>query len=367
MGWDGREPRSISDGDNLSDNQTELGIGLLGYGATGRRHARAWRAMPFLTDAPKVRLTAVADPDSEAADDAVEEAGFEWIAESPDELIGHPAIQAVDICTPATEHAMAIRSAMAAGKHICCVAPLAYTLREAEEISGLAGRTEGVKFLATTYRHLPPLVLARELVDAGFVGEARRFHIHCLKSFALGAENGAQLPLDDTLSTGVLPDILDLVRALAGDITEVHASFTAFSTDGAGPGAEGESVRALMRFASGGEGILDACAATNGMSNALEVELVGSEGAIRFSLDTPNTLQIFDATAEPSVRGWKALAAAPLEGGAETSALREFARAARTGEPVSPNFRDGLILHRISEAMRQSADAGCWTPVDLGR
>jgi predicted dehydrogenase len=348
----------------LSGESKEIGIGLLGYGETGRRHARAWHALPFIAGAPRIRLVAVADPDSDAAELAVEEAGFEWIASSPDELIAHPAVHAVDVCTPATEHAMALRRAMAAGKHICCVAPLAYTLREAEEIAGLAGRTEGVKFLATAFRHLPPLTLARELMDAGFVGELRRFHIRRVQGFTPDADGVAALPADDIAAVCVLPHVLDLARALAGDVREVFAAFAAVDSDGI-PAAQ--TVAALLRYADGGEGTLEACAVTNGLPDSLEVELAGSQGAIRYTASDPDSLHIFDATAAPSVRGWKTLPTGDSGADREAAVLLAFVQAIEAGGPAIPGFRDALMLHRMADAMRQSAEAGGWRAMDSGR
>lgn len=350
----------------MSDNQTEIGIGLLGYGETGRRHARAWRAMGFDEGTPRVRLVAVVDPDTDAADRAVEEAGFEFIAPNVEELIAHPAIHIVDICTPATEHAEALRSAMAAGKHISVAAPLAFGLREAEEISGLGGRTPGVKFVATTWRNLPALALARELIEADFLGEPRRFSLRHLESVRPDGACAALLPSEDMPTTCLLPQALDLARALAGEMSEVSASFTHFPAEADESDADAATATALMRFVSGATGILQSSAVSNGLPETLDVEFAGSDGAIRFDLATPDTLHIFDATADPSLRGWKSLKT-PAACDGDVAALTAFSRAVAEDAPVRPNFRDGLMVHRIADAMRQSANSGGWEPVDLGR
>jgi predicted dehydrogenase len=273
-------------------------------------------------------------------------------------------VHAVDICTPASEHAMALRSAMAAGKHISCVAPLAYTLREAEEIAGLAGRTEGIKFLATAFRHLPPLTLARELMDAGFVGDLRRFHIHRVQVLTPDHDEMGSKTEDDVAAACVLPHVLDLSRALAGEVSEVNTAFVNFGNDGS-PTAQ--TVSALLRFTGGGEGTLEACAVTNGLPDALEVELAGSQGAIRYTASEPDSLQIFDATVAPSVRGWKTLPAADPDSDREAAVLLAFVKAIESGGPATPGFRDALMLHRMADAMLQSAEAGGWRAMDAGR
>lgn len=350
----------------MSDNQREIGIGLLGYGETGRRHARAWRAMAFQQGAPRIRLVAVADPDTEAAERAMAEAGFEFIAPGWEELIAHPAVHAVDICTPATEHAPALRSAMAAGKHISVVPPLAHTLREAEEIAGLGGRTAGVKFMCNRWRDLPALALARELIEADFLGEPRRFSLTHLEAAPPEGLDAALLPVEDSPSSYLLPQSLALVRALAGEVAEVSSSFSPFPPGASEGETEAAAVSALLRFTSGAAGVLQAATVTSGLPETLNVQFAGSDGAIRFDIATPDTLHIFDATADATVRGWKALKT-PVACDGDLAALSRFAEAAAADTHARPNFRDGLMVQRIAEAMRASSYAGGWEPVDLGR
>src|SRR5208282_3269961 len=104
---------------------SKLGVGVVGVGEMGKRHAENLARL-----VPKARLVAVADKDLERARSVAQELEVEHSYDSAEALVARHDVQAVVIASPAKFHAPAIQVAAAAGKHILCEKPLALTLEE---------------------------------------------------------------------------------------------------------------------------------------------------------------------------------------------------------------------------------------------
>ena len=91
------------------------------------------------------------------------------------DLVADPAIGLFDNLGPNSLHAEPTIAAAEAGKHVVCEKPLGRDADESYEIWQRVAAT-GVKHLcAFNYRFVPAVRLARELIDAGELGEIRHF------------------------------------------------------------------------------------------------------------------------------------------------------------------------------------------------
>ena len=155
----------------------EIGIGMLGYAFMGKAHSNAFRKIQYMTWPPPLmpRLVAIAGRDEEAVAGAAQRYGYErWTTDWRD-IVSDPSIGLFDNGGPNSLHAEPTIAAAEAGKHVLCEKPLG---RDADESYDIWQRVEatGVKHLcAFNYRFVPAVRLAREMIEAGELGEIRHF------------------------------------------------------------------------------------------------------------------------------------------------------------------------------------------------
>lgn len=146
-----------------------LRVGLIGFGRIGAAHAQAW------LDCPGVELAGVCDPDAAARRRAAEMAipAFEDL----DEMIETVQPDAVSICTPPSSHGELAARCLERGIEVLCEKPLTTDLASALELWDVAAQTGRRLLVASKFRHVPELGLARELVRRGEIGLVRDFRI----------------------------------------------------------------------------------------------------------------------------------------------------------------------------------------------
>ena len=101
----------------------KLGVGVLGVGEMGKRHAENLRRL-----VPEARLVAIADASAERARVVAEELEIENWYSSLDAMLERKDLDAVLIATPDKFHAQAVETAVRAGKDVLCEKPLALNL-----------------------------------------------------------------------------------------------------------------------------------------------------------------------------------------------------------------------------------------------
>jgi len=143
----------------------KLGVGVLGVGEMGRRHAENLRRL-----VPEARLVAVADVAAARAREVADELGIEHSFASLEEMLGHKDIQSVLIATPDKFHAQAVRTAAAAGKDILCEKPLALSLEDAQAALEEVERAKVRLQLGFMRRYDPAYAAAFKRIEAGEIG-----------------------------------------------------------------------------------------------------------------------------------------------------------------------------------------------------
>src|SRR5215216_3724614 len=167
----------------------EIGIGMLGYAFMGKAHSNAFRKIAYMTWPPPLepRLVGIAGRNETAVQEAAERYGYDYATTDWRRLVDDDRIGLFDNGGPNSLHAEPTIAAAEAGKHVVCEKPLGRDAGESHEIWRRVATT-GVKHLcAFNYRFVPAVRLAREMVEAGELGELRHFRGRYLQDWGYGA------------------------------------------------------------------------------------------------------------------------------------------------------------------------------------
>jgi scyllo-inositol 2-dehydrogenase (NAD+) len=197
---------------------SKLGVGVLGVGEMGKRHAENLRRL-----VPEARLAGVADVDHARAAKVAEELEIDRSFSSLEAMLEQKDIQAILIATPDKFHAQAIRTAAAAGKDILCEKPLATNLADARSALDAVSKA-GVRLqIGFMRRYDPAYAASMKRIDAGEIGDPVIFK-------SVGRDKDApplsfyQASLNGMVFFNNTIHDFDLARWLMGDdVTEVQA------------------------------------------------------------------------------------------------------------------------------------------------
>jgi predicted dehydrogenase len=197
--------------------KTGFKVGLIGAGLQGGRRA------PVLKQFPNSELVMVADIRIDAAKKIADSFGCK-ATEHWQDIIEHPDINAVIICTPPHVHAEMSLAALHSDKHVLCEKPLARTLREAENMISAAQANKVTLKCGFNHRHHPAIVQARQWIEAGMIGELN--FIRCI--YGIGGRPGYEKEWrsdPNIVGGGHLMEqgihAVDLFRWVLGDFEEV--------------------------------------------------------------------------------------------------------------------------------------------------
>ncbi|WP_189153581.1 Gfo/Idh/MocA family protein [Lentzea pudingi] len=379
---------------------------MVGHAFMGAAHSQAWRVAPRFFDLPlRPVMSVLCGRDADRTQAAADRLG--WAEASTDwkSVLDRDDVHVVDICTPGDTHAEIAIAALDAGKHVLCEKPMANSVAEAEAMSEAASRAaeRGVRaMVGFTYRRVPALGLARDLVAKGRLGRIHHVRAQYLQDWIVDPESPLSWRLDkEKAGSGALGDIgahiVDATQFILGDpISEVMGTLVTFvperplaskhsglsgtaATGQTGPVTVDDAALFLARFGSGALGSFEATRFANGRKNALRIEINGSKGSIAFDFEDMNVLQFFDGTEDPSVAGFRRIMVTepshPYVGAwwpaghglgyehAFTHQAVDFVQAVASGVDPAPTFADGLLVQRVLAAVEDSASSRTWQQV----
>ena len=138
--------------------------------------------------------------------------------------------------------------------------------------------------------------------------------------------------------SGALGDIgshaLDLANFLVGDIVSVAAASETFVASRQRPGGAApapvdvdDCTIALLRFANGAIGTLEASRFSYGRKNFLSFEISGTKGALGFNWERSNELRLYNASDGASLQGFRTIVMGPaIRAASRCGQSRELAR-----------------------------------------
>jgi predicted dehydrogenase len=279
------------------DDIPPIGVGMLGYAFMGKAHANGYKKLSYMAWPPPLmpRLVSIAGRDEQAVSAAARRFGFERYVTDWRELVADPEVELFDNGGPNNLHAEPTIAAAQAGKHVICEKPLGRDAAESHEIWQRVEAAGVVHMCAFNYRFVPAVRLARQLLEAGDLGEIHHFRGRYLQEW--GATDAEVWRFDKSLAgSGALGDlgthVIDLARYLVGEIAAVSALTATFR-----PGREvDDAFESVVAFESGAVGTIEATRFATGRKNAFQWEINGSKGSIAFDMERLNELQVSDGS-----------------------------------------------------------------------
>ncbi|TMC03706.1 MAG: Gfo/Idh/MocA family oxidoreductase [Chloroflexi bacterium] len=365
----------------------EIGVGMLGYAFMGKAHSNAYHKIRYMTWPPPLmpRLVTICGRNEQAVAEAARRYGYESYATDWRALVDDDRVQLFDNGGPNDLHAEPTATAAEAGKHVVCEKPLGRTAAESHELWRRVDRT-GVKHLcAFNYRFVPAIRLAREMLEAGELGEIYHFRGRYLQEWIADPSFPMVWRLDRAVAgSGALGDlgahVIDLARYLVGDVTSVMGMTRTFVEDRDGGHVDvDDAVEAVVEFENGAVGTIEASRFCPGRKNGMAFEINGSKGSIAFELERMNELQVNLTGSTPGARaqGFRTVLVSEADhpfwqhwwphghiiGWEHTFVheLHHLLSCIANDTPVGPHgatFEDGYRTAEICDAILRSAESG---------
>jgi predicted dehydrogenase len=367
-----------------------LTVGVLGYRFMGKAHSNALARLPmFFPDAPAVERHTIVGRDEDALAEAADRFGFSHTATDWRDVVDE-----VDVfynLGPNHLHAEPSIAALEAGAHVLCEKPLAPTLAEAREMHEAARASNQVAGCAFNYRFVPAIRYAKRLIDDGELGEIRHVRGRYLQDWLADPDapwswrNSAELA-----GSGALGDLgahtIDLARFLvgehAGEISRLSGQLQTFvdereTEDGeTRPVTVDDAYTAQAEFENGAVGSFEATRFATGHKNDHTIEIDGSGGSLKFSLERLNELQYHSGNgrgyetilvtdeSDPYVDHW--WPPGHVIGWEHTFVHEnyEFLTAIAEGGEFHPSFADAYRVQEVLDAIERSDERGEWVEVE---
>ena len=331
----------------------KLKLALVGCGAISEWHRMAIR------NVPEIEITAAVDVDRARAEAAASAAAAQAFT-SLDEALAHGNFDAVDLMLPHDLHEPVALKCFEAGKHVLLEKPMATELAACDRILAAAKRASTVFMVAENAQYWPEILLAKEHIAAGAIGEIVTAQVHMffppLEAF-YGGERAWRMNRRQT-GGGVCIDTgshyIRPLRMWLGEIDEVVAAMEKPYGK-----MEGESLaRALFRFRSGCVASFDLMITEAPLARQDVFRITGTKGEIVIGL---SDVTLYNAESFKGLRAWKEK---PLgyflsyEG-----QFRDFAGAVLRGTPLAASAEFALGELRTALAMERSASTKRWEKV----
>lgn len=373
-----------------------IGIGLIGYGAIGRVHALAYRAIPihYGFRAETVKIIGIAGTNAKAVEAAAGELDCKVWTTDYHELLDRKDIDVIDICVPNHLHEQIILAVAQAGKHIFCEKPLAMNVLQGQRILAAVEKA-GVKHqLNFNFRAYPAITRAHQLVEQGFLGRIFSFRGCYYRSSYISPEKPLSWRLSrEVAGGGALFDlgshVLDLIYYLLGEFDSIQATAeTLIKERPLKPGSKekglvdvDDMVLMQARLANNTLGSIEISRMGTGITNGMKIEIFGERGAIRFNTEEPSWLEVFDVRDIDQPTGGmsgfrKVQAVGRFEGhkapdwtmtpgfvATFVESQYKFLKAVSDDLQPAPSFKDALHIQQVMQAAMLSSEQQRWVSI----
>ena len=379
-----------------------INVAVIGTGYIGPVHIEALRRISGIT------VKGVTDANPELARRTAEKYNIEKIYRDYTEILADPSIHVIHTCSPNSLHFPMNKAAIEKGKHILSEKPLAMTLDQAEELTGLAEKKGVVTGINFCYRYYPVVLEMAFRLRRGDAGKVRMATGTWFQDWLswdtdytwrlTRAESG-----DSNISADLGSHWFDLVQFATGlRVTEVMADFATLIPVRKKPTRQVlafekvtdvpfEEVKIeledysaiLFRLDNGAPGSFTTSQATIGRKSDTEFQVYGSSLSYAWNhkrsnelwighRDTPNETMIESPVLQsPETASYASLPTGHPLGyhDAMLNLMRDFYDVVKAGgkEPARalprPTFRTGYEEMRILKAVVESNKKRAWVKV----
>jgi len=370
----------------------EVRIGIVGYGMMGKAHSYGYREAPRLRHLPvQPRLQLISGRRRELVEKAAAAYGFEEVTTDWRHVVERKDIDIVDICTPPGTHAEIAAAAAAAGKAVICEKPFATSYAEGARALEAVRRAGVLNAVGFNYRRLPAVSLMKRMIDEGAIGRLQLWRGCWLSDEFADPETPFDWRFDRPMGGTTIDDLgshlIDMAIWMAGGMAEVSAQSETFVKERPDPEKPGatrpvtidDASSGLIRFISGSRGVLEVARSCVRRPCDFTIEANGTKGTLRFDYARLNELEFGDGTDAARLYGMRTIRAEhpshpyaaswwPIGQGVGygSSFVNQFADLLERwpAGPWDPDFRQGLAVQAVCEAMERAAAERRWVRIE---
>jgi myo-inositol 2-dehydrogenase / D-chiro-inositol 1-dehydrogenase len=324
----------------------KLQFGIIGAGRIGRVHAET---LSFRL--PHTSVRAIADTDCKAARSLAERCNIAIIAESAEQMMADPAIDAIVICSPTGTHADLMVKAAQAGKHIFCEKPISLCLESIDRALKVVDASGVCLQIGFNRRFDSNFRRVRDAVATGEIGVPSLMHI-------ISRDPEPPSAAYVRTSGGIFMDMtihdFDMARFLMGDeVEEIYTAAGVMIDPEIGKAGDLDTAVVVLRFRGGAIATIDnSRKAAYGYDQ--RVEILGSLGKIETENRYPNQACI--STAKNVSRDLPLNFFMDRYEQSFVAELDSFAAAILDGHATAVPGSDGRITTVMALAARKSYD-----------
>lgn len=281
----------------------EIGVGIVGLGGIAKIHLITMNSMNLVFNNLPIKPKLIGISTRKGKTDL---GLFEFETDKLQGLLSSKEVEMVDLCTPNFMHFQQGKEVVLAGKNIYMEKPVSKDINEGRKLVNLCKEKGVINQVALMYRFMPAVVLARDYIKVGKLGDILNFRATLYHKGYLNSERPMSWRLDKKMSGGgALMDLgihmADLVRFLLGEVKEVRGKTSTYFKERYKDATKSEMVKvdvdewALldMTLENGAYGTLEVSRISSDLREETVFEVYGTKGKVKITTLYPDYPEIF--------------------------------------------------------------------------
>lgn len=278
----------------------QVNLAILGYGFMGKVYRYAANSLnDFYPNVPKVNVDTVLVSEQKTKTDIEtikKRYNFKSVTQSLSDIVHDKSIDAVYVASPNNFHYNQVQKCILGGKHVLCDKPMSMNSEESLEMLRMSQSAGVVANMVFEYRFIPAVSKIKELIDRGALGEIIQF-----RALYLHGSYIEKRPLTWRLKEGtggafidLAPHLFDLVKFLMGNFKILHSRKLKKM-----PGRKVDDLTFMLcETETKADGYIEVSRLASGSVDDLRLEIHGTKGSVKWSLEELNYFQFYNKEEE---------------------------------------------------------------------